>query len=139
MEEEKRLNTGENELEKILYVLKENGYQYQCVNKSKNNYGYMDAEFIKPIKYSDIDENYINDSNIVVKIQFEERLDYKNIEKDEEGGYMYDEIKANKFIESIYDKILIDGIFPKGGKFNKTLKRRKNLRKNYSRTHLLLL
>jgi hypothetical protein len=152
-------DTGEKELSRILYVLKENGYKYEGVNKA-NYSNYMDATFTKPIQYTDIDGDYINDSHISVKIQFSNRFDYKNITMDEEGDYIYDTKKADNFIQSIYNKLLTTderigvaniakaknlppeierkiishvGTIPKGGKFTKKNKRRKYMRKNHSR------
>jgi hypothetical protein len=99
-------DTGEKELSQLLYVLKKNGYEYEGVNKAEDYYDYMDATFTKPIKYTYIGGDYINDSHISVKIQFSNRFDYKNIEIDEEGESIYDTTKADNFIKSIYDKLL---------------------------------
>ena len=99
-------DTGETELSRLLYCLKENGYEYESVNKSDTWYGYMDATFVKPIKFVGNDGNYINDSHINVKIEFDNRFDYKNIEQDEEGDYIHDKTNAENFIKALYNNLL---------------------------------
>ena len=152
-------DTGEKELSRLVYVLKENGYKFERVNEAEDYYGYIDATFTKPIYYTYVNGDYINDSHISVKIQFENKFDYKNIKIDEEGDYIYDTNKAYNFISSIYNKLLTTnerigvenvadannlppeiareiisyvGTVPKGGKFTRKHKRRKNMRKKCS-------
>ena len=55
MEYENGPDTGEKELSRVLYLLKENGYEYEGVNEAEDYSNYMDATFTKPIKYTDID------------------------------------------------------------------------------------
>ena len=48
--------------------------------------------------------NYVNDSFIKIKVDFDTRFDYKNILQDEEEGtYIYDENKAESFITKLMD------------------------------------
>jgi len=137
MEEENGPDTGEKELERILYVLKENGYELEGVNEAENWNGQYEATFGKDIKFTYVDGDYINDSNIIVKIQFDERFDYKNIERDEEGDYIYDETKGYDFIQNIYNKLLTTGreilshvgTIPKGGKGTRKIKKRGAIKK----------
>jgi len=96
-------DTGEKELIRIIQFLKGNGYTYECVGYAEVYCGYIDATFTKPIRYTYIDGNCINDSHTSVTVQFEDRFDYKNIETNEDGDYIYDITKADKFIQSIYD------------------------------------
>lgn len=107
MEEDNGPDTGEKELAHLLYILKKNGYEFKHVNEAENYYGYYDATFEKSIKYTDTDGDYINDNHISVNIQFANKFDYKNLEKDEKGDDIYDETKGFNFIKNIYDKLLI--------------------------------
>jgi hypothetical protein len=100
-------DTGKIELERIFNFLKKNNYEFKNLEKANMN-GFMIAKFKKDIKYSDKNGNYINDSYIKVKIEFDSDFDYKNEYKDKEGEYIFDHSKGISFVTNIlnntYDK-----------------------------------
>jgi hypothetical protein len=93
------------EIRKILQCLKANGYEFEGVEDSADHYGAMNASFKKNTSFSESDGNYVNDSLIKVKIQFDSRMDYKNSYENEDGDYEPDIVQGEKFIETILSEM----------------------------------
>ena len=93
------------EIRKILQCLKANGYEFEDVEDSADHYGVMNASFKKNTSFSESDGNYVNDSFIQVKIQFDSRMDYKNSYENEDGDYEPDIVQGERFIETILSEM----------------------------------
>ena len=120
-------DTADFEIKQILQCLKTNGYELEGIEDSDEMQGNMCATFRKDVQFSEMNGNYVNDSFIKIKVDFDSRFDYKNIVRDEEDGdYIYDENKAHDFIEK-----LMDGTY--GGGKRKGKKSRRKTRKNRRR------
>jgi hypothetical protein len=111
------------EIRQILQCLKTNGYEFEDIEDNVRHYGTMNAIFTKDTPFSESDGNYVNDSSIKVKIQFDSRMDYTNQEsyEDEEGDYVPNIDQGDRFISSIFSEMA-------GGKGRKT-KRNKSKNK----------
>jgi len=116
-------DTGKKELKKIFTCLKKNEYSFKDLEQADMD-GYMIANFTKDIKYTDKNENYINDRYIKIKIEFDSDFDYKNTYKDNYGEFSFDSDKGIEFVKKLLDNKY-------GGSTRKrVIKRKKNTRKN---------
>jgi hypothetical protein len=133
-------DTSQIELTKILEWLIKHGYKNEGTGDVYHpRYIFPNdavTHFEKEIDYTDITGNYINDSKMIVSIQFEKRADYKHKEEDEDGEPIYDR-EPHEFIEE-----LIDSIKDKQRKINKLTrlvkiqKKQRKTSKNHTRkTH----
>lgn len=113
------------EIKQILQCLKTNGYELEAIEDSDEMQVNMCATFRKDVEFSEMNGNYVNDSFIKIKVDFDSRFDYKNIVRDEDGEYIYDENKAYNFIEK-----LMDGTY---GRIRKGKKSRRKTQKNRKR------
>ena len=97
-------NTGILEIKKIIDCLTKNGYEFQRTREAvigRDSYpNEVIVDFSKRIDYTDEVGDYLPDSSIKVSIQFEKRVDYKNITQNEDLDYIYVG-KPDDFIQSL--------------------------------------
>ena len=114
------VHTGAREMLKITKLLKDNGYDYVGTESKSwfgiNWYGFDVLLFTKDIQYTDWFGNWINDSHITVKIEFDKNFVRHKPNKedeedeDEERSEEIDDIK-NPINEEMLENI-IDGETP---------------------------
>jgi hypothetical protein len=119
------------EIRQILQCLKTNGYEFEDIEDSDDNYGSMNAIFKKDVEFSESDGNYVNDSFIKIKIDFDSRMDYKNKKsyEDEEGDYVPNIEQGDRFISSIFSSMARG----KGRKTKRYKSKNKKSRRNKKR------
>ena len=110
----------------LINFLNNDGYHLEDIDYNPRYGATARAIFSKDVHIAEINGNDINDANIIVTVEFDNRLDYKNGVMDEEEGmqYVYDETKARTFIEALIGETY-------GGRKSKRNKRktRKNKRR----------
>jgi hypothetical protein len=120
--------TADFEIKQIIQCLRTNGYELEDIEESDEMEGNMCATFRKDVDFSEMNGNYVNDSFIKIKVDFDSRFDYKNILEDEEDGtYIYDENKAHSFITKLMNGTYGEG--KRNGKGKGKRKTRKNRKK----------
>ena len=81
----------------------------------------MNAYFNKDVEFDDIDGNDVNDSQMIIKVEFDSRMDPEHSYYNEENEYVPDIERGKEFISTIFDEFA-------GGK--RKTKKNKSRRKN---------
>jgi len=109
------------EIKKILQCLKKNGFDFGGIEDSDETHGFMNAYFNKDVEFDDIDGNDVNDSQMIIKVEFDSRMDPEHSYYNEENEYVPDIERGKEFISTIFDEFA-------GGK--RKTKKNKSRRKN---------
>jgi hypothetical protein len=109
------------EIKKILQCLKKNGFDFGGIEDSDEAHGFMNAYFNKDVEFDDIDGNDVNDSHMIIKVEFDSRMDPEHSYYNEENEYVPDLERGKEFISDLFDEFA-------GGK--RKTKRNKSRRKN---------
>ena len=109
------------EIKKILQCLKKNGFDFGGIEDSDEAHGFMNAYFNKDVEFDDIDGNDVNDSQMIIKVEFDSRMDPEHSYYNEENEYVPDIERGKEFISTIFDEFA-------GGK--RKTKKNKSRRKN---------
>lgn len=113
--------TPDFEIKKILQCLKTNGFDFGVIEDSDEAHGFMNAYFNKDVQFDDSEGNDVNDSHMIIKVEFDSRMDPEHSYYDEEGEYVPNLRRGKEFISTIFDESA-------GGK--RKSKKNKSRRKN---------
>lgn len=114
------------EIKKILQCLKKNGFDFGGIEDSVDMKGFMNAYFNKDVQFDDSEGNDVNDSHMIIKVEFDSRMDPEHSYYDEDNNYIPDLERGGDFISNLFDELA--GGKRKSKKY-KSRKTRKNRRK----------
>jgi hypothetical protein len=115
------------EIKKILQCLKKNGFDFGGIEDSDEAHGFMNAYFNKDVEFDDIDGNDVNDSQMIIKVEFDSRMDPEHSYYNEENEYVPDIERGKEFITNLFNK------FAGGKRKTKKNKSRRKTKKNKSK------
>jgi hypothetical protein len=93
------------EIKKILQCLKKNGFDFGGIEYSDEAHGFMNAYFNKDVEFDDIDGNDVNDSHMIIKVEFDSRMDPEHSYYNEENEYVPDIERGGDFISNLFNEL----------------------------------
>lgn len=124
------------EIKQILKCLGKNRYNFGGVEESDAAEGFINAYFSKRVQFDDIEGNDVNDSHIIVKVEFDCRMDPEHSYYDDDNEYIPNLRRASDFISDLFDADFAGGKRKtKKNKSRRKNKKNKSKRNNKSKRH----